>query len=119
MMPYQKDLAYIQAVAFGGFARGVMPAIIERLCTSRVAVHRVIDVGCGAGVSTRSLLDAGFDALAIEPSEALLAVARDTAPGARFEPASVYDVTLDAPTQEPSSAARVRCIECPAPSRPR
>ena len=92
---YQEDLAYIQAVAFGGLATGAMPAVIERLRASAVPVRRAIDVGCGAGISTRALVDARFDTLAIEPSPALLAIARKTAPGARFEAGSVYDVALE------------------------
>lgn len=92
---YQEDLAYIQAVGFGGLANGAMPAVIERLRASRIPVRRVVDVGCGAGISTRVLVDAGFDTWAIEPSASLLAIARNTAPGARFKLGSVYDVALE------------------------
>jgi SAM-dependent methyltransferase len=92
---YEEDLAYIQAVAFGGLASGAMAAVIERLRASPIPVRRVIDVGCGAGISTRALVDAGFDTWAIEPSASLVAIARNTAPGARFELGSVYDVALD------------------------
>ncbi len=95
MSLYQEDLAFIQAVAFGGLATGAMPAVIERLRASRIPVRRVVDAGCGAGISTRALVDAGFEACAIEPSAALLAIARDTAPGARFKLGSVYDVALE------------------------
>ena len=95
MLLYQEDLAYIQAVAFGGLANGAMPAVIERLRASRIPVRRVVDVGCGAGISTRALVDAGFDTLAIEPSPSLLAIARLTAPGARFTLGSVYDLALE------------------------
>ena len=95
MAPYEEDLAYIQAIAFGGLATGAMPAVIERLRASAVPVRRAIDVGCGAGISTRALVDAGFDTLAIEPSAPLLAIARKTAPGARFTLGSVYDVALE------------------------
>jgi SAM-dependent methyltransferase len=58
-------------------------------------VRQVVDVGCGAGISTRALVDAGFETWAIEPSASLLAIARNTAPGARFELGSVYDVPLE------------------------
>src|SRR5512146_1983580 len=92
---YQEDLAYIQAVAFGGLASGAMPAVIDRLRAARIPVRRVVDVGCGAGISTRALVDAGFDTRAIEPSASLLAIARSTAPGARFELGSVCDVALE------------------------
>jgi SAM-dependent methyltransferase len=92
---YDEDLAYIQAVAFSALANGAMPAVIDRLRASRTPVRRVIDVGCGAGVSTRALVGAGFDTWAIEPSPSLLAIARNTAPGARFTLGSVYDVALE------------------------
>jgi len=92
---YEEDLAYVQAVAFGGLAKGAIPAVIERLRASSRPVRLVIEVGCGAGISTRALVDAGFDTCAIEPSPALLAIARDTAPGARFVLGSVYDVALE------------------------
>lgn len=54
----------------------------------------MIDVGCGAGASTKTLLDAGFDVLAIEPSAALLTIAQRAAAGAAFRHASVYDTPL-------------------------
>jgi SAM-dependent methyltransferase len=91
---YEEDLSYIQAAAFGSFAAGAMPAIIARLHKAPLPVSRVVDVGCGAGVSTRSLTDAGFDVLAIEPSPALLEIARAAAPAARFRNESAYDAAL-------------------------
>jgi len=95
MPHYQEDLAYIQAVAFGDLAKGAMPAVIERLRATPIRVRRVVDVGCGAGISTRALVDAGFDTVAIEPSASLLAIARNTAPGARFKLGSVHEVALE------------------------
>jgi SAM-dependent methyltransferase len=94
MALYQSDLAHIQATAFGGFAAGATPVIIARLRGAPVAVHTVVDVGCGAGVSTRMLTDAGFDVLAIEPSPALLEIARSAAPAARFRLASAYETEM-------------------------
>ncbi len=94
MALYEDDLAYIQAAGFSGFATGAAPAIVARLRAARLPVRTVVDVGCGAGVITRALTDAGFDVLAIEPSRALLAIARTAAPAARFRNASVYEATL-------------------------
>jgi SAM-dependent methyltransferase len=90
---YEEDLAFIHAAAFGELAANATAALIPNL-TARGA-RRVADVGCGAGVSTKALVDAGFETLAIEPSAALLAIARQAAPSARFQHASAYDVTLD------------------------
>jgi SAM-dependent methyltransferase len=91
---YDDDLAFIQARGFGELAAAAAAAVIP-LLQARGA-RRVVDVGCGAGVSTQALVNAGFDTLAIEPSEALLATAREAAPSARFRHASVYDVALEA-----------------------
>jgi len=90
---YDDDLAFIQARGFGELAAAAASAVIP-LLQARGA-RRVVDVGCGAGVSTKALVDAGFDTLAIEPSEALLALAQKVAPSARFQQGSAYDVALE------------------------
>jgi hypothetical protein len=46
-------------------------------------------------VSTKAFVDAGFETLAIEPSGALLELARQNAPRARFQQASAYDAALE------------------------
>jgi SAM-dependent methyltransferase len=91
--PYDEDLAFIQGSGFGELAAAAASAVIPELRTRRA--RRVIDVGCGAGVSTRALVEAGFETLAIDPSGALLDLARRAAPSARFYRASAYDVVLE------------------------
>lgn len=91
---YDADLAFIQAAGFGDLARAAVVSLIPRLKAQ--GARRVTDVGCGAGASTKALTDAGFDALAIELSPALLDLARKVAPTARFLQASAYDLTLPA-----------------------
>jgi SAM-dependent methyltransferase len=90
---YDEDLAYIQAAGFDGLAKAAIAALVPRL--RACGTKRVIDVGCGAGVTTRALVDEGFAPLAIEPSGALLDIARKTAPRAEFRHASVYEVSLE------------------------
>ena len=87
---YQEDLAYVQAVAFGGFAQGASVAILERLRSAPLAIHTVLDIGCGAGITTQALVAAGFDTVAIEPSPSLLAIARTVAPQATFHLGSAF-----------------------------
>src|SRR5262249_41820183 len=94
MALYQNDLAHIQATVFGEFAARAATAILPRLRDAPVPVRTVVDIGCGAGVSTRALTDAGFDVLAIEPSPALLEIARTCAPAARFRHASAYEIEM-------------------------
>lgn len=90
---YDEDLAFIHASGFGELAAAAVAAVIPQLKAQ--GARRVVDVGCGAGVSTKLLIDAGFDTLAIEPSAALLRLAREAAPSAQFRQASAYDVKLD------------------------
>jgi SAM-dependent methyltransferase len=90
---YGADLASIHACGFAELALAALAVLVPRL-KSRSA-RRIIDVGCGAGVSTRALIDAGFEVLAIERSAALLNLAQKAAPGARFLLGSAYDVMLE------------------------
>jgi SAM-dependent methyltransferase len=90
---YDEDLAYVQAAGFGGLAKTAISALVPRL--RACGAEKVIDVGCGAGVTTRALVDEGFAPLAIEPSGALPAIARHAAPRAEFRHASVYEVSLE------------------------
>lgn len=97
---YDRDLARIHDEGYGGFISALMPEVLQVLRdVPRNAL--VIDVGCGAGVSTRALLDDGFRVLAIEPSAALRERARARAPEATFDDRSVYELEL------PSAAAIV------------
>lgn len=90
---YDEDLAFIQAAGFGEFAAAAVAVVIPQL--QGRSARRVVDVGCGAGVTTKALVDAGFDTFAVEPSAALLALARTLAPSARFQQASAYDISLE------------------------
>ena len=88
---YQRDLAYVQATGFGSLAQGAATEIIRRLQNSSVQLRRVMDVGCGAGVLTKALTDAGFEVTGIDTSAELLEFARTNVPKAQFLHASAYD----------------------------
>jgi SAM-dependent methyltransferase len=92
---YGEDLAYIHAAGFCGMAAAATPEIVALLRGRGIGTGTIGDIGCGAGVSTRCFLDAGYDVWALEPSRALLELARGAAPGAEFlPPASIYDSEL-------------------------
>jgi SAM-dependent methyltransferase len=92
---YAEDLAYIQEVGFAGMASAVAPEIVALLGARGLSSGTIGDIGCGAGVTTRHFLDAGYEVWALEPSTALLERARATAPEANFlPPASVYESHL-------------------------
>lgn len=92
---YGADLARIQAEGFADFARQASPELVGILGTASIPVRRVYDVGCGAGITTRALTDAGFETIAVDPSAALLAIARANAPRATFLEASAYDLPFE------------------------
>lgn len=56
----------------------------------------VIDAGCGSGITARALTRAGFAVLGIDASAAMIALARETAPDARFEIGTFDRATLPA-----------------------
>ena len=91
---YQRDLACIQAAAFGGMARGAAPELVRRLRSAAIPVHRVVDAGCGAGPLAQVLAAEGFAVTGIDASAELLAHARRAVPAAEFVHASLYDAVL-------------------------
>jgi SAM-dependent methyltransferase len=93
---YTADLAYVHHVGFGDFARDSAPGLLGLLDVARGDRGRVIDLGCGSGIWAAALLRAGYDVTGLDPSPAMLALARQVAPGARFVRASAYDFNLPA-----------------------
>ncbi|MBI4910143.1 MAG: class I SAM-dependent methyltransferase [Acidobacteria bacterium] len=73
-----------------GYARSrppVHPLVIERVRRQLAPgppLHCALDIGCGAGLSTRPLVGIAERILGIEPAVAMLPYAPDVAPGAWF-----------------------------------
>lgn len=91
---YRDDLAYIHHAGFSEFAESAAPGVIELLVRHGIRDGLVVDVGCGSGVLARELTRAGFDVLGVDASSSMIALARNTAPAARFAVASLDDVQL-------------------------
>ena len=90
----------------GDFARDAAPGLLALLHAAGVRDGLVADLGCGSGVWAAALLDAGYDVLGIDQSEALLEIARRRAPAARFVHGSLYETAL------PPCAAVTSISEC-------
>lgn len=92
---YGEELAWIHHAGFSEFAESSAPGLLDLLRRNGVHGGLVVDIGCGSGVWARALTRAGYDVLGIDASPAMIAIARRTAPEARFEVGSF--ATADIP----------------------
>ena len=81
---YGNDLAWIHHDGFGEFAESAAPGLLEMLWSHGIRDGRVLDFGCGSGIWARELTRAGFDVTGVDPSPSMLALAKQTAPNAKF-----------------------------------
>jgi SAM-dependent methyltransferase len=81
---YRDDLAYIHHLGFSEFAESAAPGVIGMLRKRGVSNGLVVEAGCGSGILARELTRAGFDVLGFDASPSMIAIARETAPNARF-----------------------------------
>jgi SAM-dependent methyltransferase len=80
-VPYfRQDLALVHHLGFGFHADLVAPGILALLEPVRRNRGLVVELGCGSGLLTRRLLDAGHRVVATDASPAMLALARQTVP---------------------------------------
>jgi SAM-dependent methyltransferase len=79
---YRRDLALVHHLGFGFHADLVAPGILKLLEPIRARNGLVVELGCGSGLLTRHLHDAGHRVVATDASPAMLALARQTVPDA-------------------------------------
>jgi SAM-dependent methyltransferase len=76
---YRPDLALVHHLGFGFHADACAPGILELLAPVRERGGLVVEIGCGSGLLTRYLIDAGHRVVATDASPAMLDLARDVA----------------------------------------
>jgi SAM-dependent methyltransferase len=76
---YRDDLSLVHHLGFGFHADATAPGILALLEPVRGGL--VLELGCGSGLLTRYLVEAGHRVIATDASPAMLALARDSAPG--------------------------------------
>jgi SAM-dependent methyltransferase len=96
---YGPDLAYIHHAGFSEFAESAAAGLIEIFRKHGVRGGLVVDLGCGSGILARELTRAGYDVLGIDPSPAMIALARThcgagDSPAARFEAGALDAVEI-------------------------
>jgi SAM-dependent methyltransferase len=72
---YRSDLARIHHLGFSFHAEDTAPGILSLL--EPVRGGTVVEIGCGSGLLTRYLVDAGYRVIATDASPAMLELARD------------------------------------------
>ena len=82
MTYYRDDLALVHHLGFGFHAEMCAPGILTLLEPVKATGGTVLELGCGSGLLTRELVDAGHRVLATDASLPMLALAREHAPGA-------------------------------------
>ena len=79
---YRADLARIHHLGFGFHADACAPGILALLEPVRARDGLVVELGCGSGLLTRYLVDAGHRVVATDASPAMLELARGYVHGA-------------------------------------
>ncbi len=77
---YRADLACVHHLGFGFHADACAPGILALLEPVRGGL--VVELGCGSGLLTRHLVDAGYRVIATDASPAMLDLAREYVPDA-------------------------------------
>lgn len=103
---YKDDLAYVHDAGFGDFARQSAPGLLRILRDRNIHQGLIVDLGCGSGIWAKALTDAGYQAFGVDISAAMINLAKQKAPQARFQKASLFKVKL------PKCAAVTSISEC-------
>jgi SAM-dependent methyltransferase len=81
---YGTDLAFIHDAGHGALARAAALTLLDELSRAGHARGTVVDLGCGSGILASHLVDAGYDVVGIDVSDAMVTLARARAPKATF-----------------------------------
>ncbi len=94
MNAYKADLAYIHDLGFGDFARRSAPEVLEIFHQNKITNGLIVDLGCGSGIWAHALSNAGYEVLGVDISAAMIKLARQRVPQARFIRKSFLQTTL-------------------------
>ena len=88
---YRADLALVHDRGFGFHADACAPGVLALLQPVLERGGLVLELGCGSGLLTRYLVEAGHRVLATDASPAMLDLARTAVPGAAFKQLTLPD----------------------------
>jgi SAM-dependent methyltransferase len=87
---YRRDLALVHHLGFGFHADACAPDILTLLEPVGARGGLVVELGCGSGLLTKYLVDAGHRVIATDASPAMVDIAREYVSGAE----AIYQLTL-------------------------
>jgi SAM-dependent methyltransferase len=83
---YKSDLAWVHHVGYSHHAEQTGPGVVALLREGGLAPSAsVLDVGCGSGLLVRQLRAAGFAVHGVDASPAMIELARNYEPSAKFD----------------------------------
>jgi SAM-dependent methyltransferase len=81
---YGTDLACIHDAGHGALARHAAIELLDQLRRAGHTRGTIVDLGCGSGILARAVVDAGYEVVGIDVSEAMIALARARVPTGTF-----------------------------------
>ena len=94
MSYYQPDLAFIHDDGFGHLALASAKVLIDALDRNGLQRGTVLELGCGSGITARTLTDRGYTVTGIDLSESLINMARKRVPEGAFHIGSFVDMEV-------------------------
>jgi SAM-dependent methyltransferase len=91
---YSTDLAYVHDSGFGDFAQRTAPELVRILRAHGITRGHIVELGCGSGITARYLVEHGYEVTGIDVSKAMIRLAREAAPKARFRVASLTRIRI-------------------------
>lgn len=91
---YKEDLAYVHDVGYTDFVRRSSPGLLGLFAQGGLEEGFVVVLGCGSGVWSRDLVDAGYEVRGQDLSPDMVRLARERVPEARFDVGSFIDFDI-------------------------
>lgn len=91
---YRAALAHIHDDSFGFIATGAAKMLLAGLRLNGIGEGVVVELACGGGISSRMIVDGGFEVRGFDISPDMIAIARERVPEGEFEVCSLYDAEL-------------------------
>ncbi|MEM6725146.1 MAG: class I SAM-dependent methyltransferase [Bacteroidota bacterium] len=88
---YQKDLAFVHDLDFVDLAFEASKYLIDLLAKEDISEGLILDLGCGSGVLSAQLDQAGYETIGVDLSRELLSLAREQFPDGKFVQSSIHN----------------------------